>query len=367
MIGPVLETAVVAGALACGAAGIVAALRARAAARADRLALRAIREREAFAVDAGRRLADAARRSADAVREELTRAARALAPALDGLRFYEEHCGALRCVYAAGDRVRHYAGSAIARDDGASPAVRALDCGHRVADGATLALPLAREPGQAAVAVLSARGPFDPGAIERLATLGAHAAVAYGSARERERDLRRAEEDALTGLLTPRAFRTRLAALLERARLDPAARLALLFVDTDRFKDWNDRYGHAAGDALLRALARLLREAARAGDELVARNGGDEFCLVFTGSGKAAAIERAEALRRRIAESAFGGEIRITASIGVAAFPDDAATAAELLERADAAMYHSKRTGRDGVSYAGLDGAPARLGPAVLL
>jgi diguanylate cyclase (GGDEF)-like protein len=264
--------------------------------------------------------------------------------------------------------------------------VRALAAGHRVAlaeagtkpihpgDGSALAVPLALESGRSCVLVVSARTALERDAIDRLVTLIDHAAPAYVTSLEREDDRRRAEYDGLTGLLTPRAFRTRLAALVERARVVPTARLALLFVDTDRFKEWNDSYGHASGDALLRELARLLRTAARGAGDLVARNGGDEFCLVFTETEKSTAIERAEALRARIVAADFGplhgkgatGAVRITASIGVAAFPADADGANALLERADAAMYHSKRTGRDGVSYFDVDGAMTRLDPALV-
>jgi diguanylate cyclase (GGDEF)-like protein len=172
----------------------------------------------------------------------------------------------------------------------------------------------------------------------------------------------------LTGLLTPRAFRQRLVALIDRARFAPTTRIALLFVDTDRFKHWNDAYGHGAGDALLRELARLLRGTITYEADLVARNGGDEFCIVFTETDKATAIERAELVRAHIAAldcrplrpDGTTTTVRITASIGVAAFPADAAHATELLERADAAMYHAKESGRDGVAYCA-DGGFARL------
>jgi diguanylate cyclase (GGDEF)-like protein len=379
------ELAIVGGSLACGAGGAIIALRARAAARADRLALRLRRAHEESFIEAARRLGEAGRAGAGAVRDEIARAARALAPQLDAVLLYEEHEGVLRCVYASGERVAYFAGSRIALDDERTLPVRALAAGHRVTleepgtaalhphDRAALAVPLALEGGRSCVLVASARVGLDAGAVERLVRLAEHAAPAYLTALEREDDRRRAEYDGLTGLLTPRAFRTRLGALVERARVTPTARLALLFVDTDRFKDWNDSYGHASGDALLRELARLLRAAVRQPEDLVARNGGDEFCVVFTETEKSTAIERAEALRERIAAADFAPlrgsathAVRITASIGVAAHPADARSANELLERADEAMYHSKRTGRDGVSYVGVDGAMTRLDAALV-
>src|SRR5450631_423706 len=131
-----------------------------------------------------------------------------------------------------------------------------------------------------------------------------------------------------------------------------------------RFKSWNDTYGHASGDALLRELAVLLRAAATDPADLVARNGGDEFCVVFADTEKSRAIVRAERLRASISEADFGGlharisggeEVRIGASIGIACFPVDAQSPETLLEKADEAMYHSKRTGRNRVSFFGVD------------
>jgi diguanylate cyclase (GGDEF)-like protein len=380
MIAPaaLLELATVVGALAFGCAGIAVALCLRAAARADQLALRRARTHEASLAEAGRRLAGAARDSVDAVREEIVRIVRANA-GVDGVLLYEEHEGALRCVAANGERFAYFTGSCVSRDDRASLPARAFAAGHRVAfdrdrvvshdsgdaiapmhpaDRAALAVPLAIEADRAGVLVAAARCGIDDDGMDRIVAFADQAAPAYLIALDRERDRRRAEYDGLTGLLTPRALRQRLAELVDRARFVPSARLALLFADTDHFKRWNDAYGHAAGDALLREIAAVLRSAA-APNDLVARNGGDEFCIVFTETGKAAAIERAEALRRNIAAldltslqpAVAAAEIRISASIGVAAFPTDAATANALLEVADAAMYHSKRTGRDGVAY----------------
>jgi diguanylate cyclase (GGDEF)-like protein len=376
------ELAFVAGSCGFGIAGVLVALRTRAAARADRLALRLAREREAGFVEASRRLADAARGCVEDVQAEIARAARHLAPAIDAVLLFEERDGALTCVFAAGERTAYFAGARIARDDpGALPA-RAVAAGHRVtladagvralhpADAAAVGVPLSLDTGRACVLVAAARATLDADAVDRIAALADHASPAYLIALERAIDRHRAEYDGLTGLLGPRAFRQRLGGLIDAARHAPLARLGLLFLDTDRFKAWNDSYGHAAGDALLREIARVLRGAARCAADLVARNGGDEFCLVFTETDKAAAIERAEELRARIVQldlahlrpAQADAAVRITASIGVAAYPADAGGASALLERADAAMYHSKQTGRDAVSYHGVDGRLVRLG-----
>lgn len=376
----VLEPAIAGGSLAAGVAATVVALRAAAGARADRLALRLARAREQMIADAARLLAGAARDSVDAVRDEIARASRAAAPALDGVLLYEEHDGGLVCVYASGQRVEYFAGSRIALDDAGALPARARASGHRVTlddpglrplhpgDASALAVPLMLDGGRACVLAVCARVALGAETIERLVALAELASPAYAVALDREGDRRRAEYDGLTGLLTPRAFRARLTALIERARMTPAATHALLFVDSDRFKQWNDAFGHASGDALLREIARILRAAAVHDGDLVARNGGDEFCVVFAGTDKATAIERAETLRRRIADADFsslrtnaGVDVRISASIGVAAYPPDAQSANALLERADGAMYHSKHTGRDGVSYVGVDGAFTRL------
>ncbi len=376
-----LEHAIVAGALAFGSAAMIVALRARAAVRACRLALRLAREREETFMDSSRRLADAARSGVDAIRNEVVRAAQTIAPSVDGFLLYEESDGSLACTFAAGERLAYFTGSRTALDEPGSLPARAIALRHRVTlgdagirplhpgDVAALAVPLALETGRTAVLVMTARAALDRHTVDRLVTVVDHASPAYLIAREREDDRRRAEYDGLTGLLTPRAFRQRLSLLVERARFTPLARLALVFVDTDRFKEWNDAYGHACGDALLREIAGVLRSVAAGQHDLVARNGGDEFCIVFTETDKATAIERADLLRRRIAAidcsalrpAGARGEVRITASLGVAALAADATGASELLECADAAMYHSKQTGRDGVSYVSPAGGFSRL------
>ncbi|HTC29161.1 MAG TPA: GGDEF domain-containing protein, partial [Candidatus Acidoferrum sp.] len=158
--------------------------------------------------------------------------------------------------------------------------------------------------------------------------------------------------DGLTGLLTPRAFRTRLRDEIASARFGAHKVLTLWFVDTDRFKAVNDTHGHAAGDAVLQAMAELLRAQGVPEVDVAGRNGGDEFCALIHDAQKTVAIERAQSFCEAVRRHEFGVPLRITASVGVASFPHDARDANELLEVADAAMYHSKRTGRDRVSFA---------------
>jgi diguanylate cyclase (GGDEF)-like protein len=327
-------------------------------------------------VEGVRRIGLAATRSVGDVRAELDAAIRRVAPAIDSVLIFDEEDGDLVCVAAAGARVMYFAGVRITRGELRTLPAQALARGHRAvigeggargfhpADVFAVAVPLLREAGGASVVYAAAPCAVDDATLEAIVTLADHAGFAYALAHEREAYLRRAEYDALTGLLSPRALRERLALAIERARFAPLARVALLFVDTDHFKRWNDTYGHAGGDALLRALARVLR-AACGSEDLVARNGGDEFCIVFADTEKSRAVERAEAVRRAIAtldltalrSDAAPADVTISASIGVAAYPADAVTPSELLERADEAMYHSKRSGRNAVSYFGLDGA----------
>jgi diguanylate cyclase (GGDEF)-like protein len=379
--GPLLGM-VVAGSVVFGTLGFGAAWRMRIASRADRLALRLALAREGTFVEAARRLADAARTSIEAVREETQRAVIAIAPAVDVVLFFEESEAQLVCTAAYGGRVDFFGGTRLALDDDSSLIVQALRCGHRVTaadapgmrlmhpcDRFAAAIPLVLAAGRRCVLYVSAGEAGSDALADRIVQLVDQAAPAYRIALDRADDRARAEFDGLTGLLTARAFRLRLAATIEAARFAPLGRVGLLFVDTDRFKSWNDLYGHASGDALLRELAVLLRAAATDPADLVARNGGDEFCVVLADAEKSRAVARAERLRASIAEADFSGlhariaggeEVQISASIGVACFPVDAKSPEVLLERADEAMYHSKRTGRNGVSFFGVDAALVR-------
>jgi diguanylate cyclase (GGDEF)-like protein/PAS domain S-box-containing protein len=158
---------------------------------------------------------------------------------------------------------------------------------------------------------------------------------------EAERMLRRhAEEDALTGLATRGHFETRLATLLAPA----GAQVAVLLIDLDGFKAVNDRYGHAAGDAVLRIVGRRILGQIRDSD-LAGRLGGDEFVVAAPGATAQNIAPLAARIGRAIERPLRVDDVGVTvgASIGIAAAPSDGTTAAELLRAADGAMYAAKR------------------------
>lgn len=156
-----------------------------------------------------------------------------------------------------------------------------------------------------------------------------------------------AQHDALTGLPNRALLEDRLAQAVERARRD-GSRLALLFVDLDRFKNINDSLGHHVGDRVLCEVAARLGGAIRASDT-VARMGGDEFVVLLPAI---SALEDAEFVARKILLALeapvheAGHELRVTASVGVAPFPECGQDAPTLMRHADSAMYRAKAAGR---------------------
>jgi diguanylate cyclase (GGDEF)-like protein len=167
-----------------------------------------------------------------------------------------------------------------------------------------------------------------------------------------------ASTDSTTGLLNRRGFGQLLELELERcSRLGSNA--ALLLCDLDRLKLVNDRFGHAAGDDALVAVASMLVKGKRSIDA-AARIGGDEFALLLPGCSSNDAAKLAERLSRAVSRLRDPGSEALSASFGVAEFPRDATTTAELLAKADASLYLAKHTrpGRAAVQDAGPQSEP---------
>jgi diguanylate cyclase (GGDEF)-like protein len=157
-----------------------------------------------------------------------------------------------------------------------------------------------------------------------------------------------AATDSLTGIANRRTFDSELVREISRADRSGAA-LALIIVDIDHFKAHNDTHGHQEGDRTLQRVAAILRDGGRATDT-VARYGGEEFVILLPGSDPAAAHIKAERYRQLI--EAMPEQPGVTASFGVAIYPQHAADGGELIQAADAALYESKRGGRNRVSLA---------------
>jgi diguanylate cyclase (GGDEF)-like protein len=174
-----------------------------------------------------------------------------------------------------------------------------------------------------------------------------------------------ATHDTLTGLPNRALFLEELGRSIHDARR-AGEQLALLFVDLDHFKIINDTLGHDAGDLLLAQMARSLRECLRPGD-LVARLGGDEFVVLVrhpAGRHEAAVVARKLLFAVTQPLALKGQECRVSASVGICIFPDNAHDEASLMKGADIAMYEAKREGRNAFRYFSTDAptqSPLRL------
>ncbi|HVY25113.1 MAG TPA: diguanylate cyclase [Polyangiaceae bacterium] len=185
--------------------------------------------------------------------------------------------------------------------------------------------------------------------------------VALGQA-EQQRSLRLTNSllehassvDALTGLFNRRYLEQTLDRALEFAGRE-GHEVGVLLLDLDHFKAVNDVHGHAAGDAVLRGVARLVLSRVRIYDT-ACRYGGEELVIVVPGAGVAQCEALAESLRSHLAAASFtdGGNVlpSVTASIGIATFPEHGKTTEDLLRAADGAMYEAKAAGRNRVQVA---------------
>jgi diguanylate cyclase (GGDEF)-like protein len=236
--------------------------------------------------------------------------------------------------------------------------------GTPIEDESTMYIPLIA--GDRKLGVLNcSRGGLNRFTKEELeaASLFAHtAAAAWRNAQLYAELEERATTDPLTGLLNSRWLRDAGEREVEQARRSGQP-LAVLLVDLDHFKEVNDSAGHAAGDTVLLAAARQLSGAVRAGDA-AARLGGEEFLVILRDADAQGALRVAAAVRDRLTRVRLpaGCSIsRLTASIGIAAFPEHGDHLEELVRAADVAMYAGKRAGRDRAVVADTLPLPAPL------
>ena len=202
--------------------------------------------------------------------------------------------------------------------------------------------------------------------IQWLSILSTAAALAFRNAQLYERIQHQAQRDGLTGTYNHRVFQERLEHHLVDARRPDATfrEISLLLLDIDHFKQINDTYGHPFGDEVLKRVAGAIQESVRNYDT-VARYGGEEFAVILPGCNQLAAMKVAETIRERVTRLEFKkglSNIQVTVSGGVATFPDDAQSRAELVERADVALYHAKRNGRNQIWH--WQDVPTRVPPA---
>ncbi len=191
---------------------------------------------------------------------------------------------------------------------------------------------------------------FDEDEIQLLSTLASQAAISIENARLFEETRQLAITDDLTGLANHRQFYHQLAREVRRAQRYQRP-LTLLMLDLDYFKEYNDRFGHLAGDQALRETAEVLRRNARDVD-ILARYGGEEFAIILPETDLERAAIQADRIRAAIASHAYRGKHSnprgdLTVSVGVATLTPDIHRIEELVQRADQALYRAKSLGRN--------------------
>ncbi|QIE29523.1 bifunctional diguanylate cyclase/phosphodiesterase [Caballeronia sp. SBC2] len=198
------------------------------------------------------------------------------------------------------------------------------------------------------------------GSISPFAALGGNVAevlIMLTDITERKKSERQikylATHDLLTGLPNRAVFNDRMHEAIRHARRTGSG-LAVVFIDLDRFKYVNDSFGHSIGDALLLTVAGALLQGVRAGD-IVTRLGGDEFAVLLTElqHARTDGLAHAESLFARFASPFTAGQLELTisASLGIALYPDDGQTPEDLLIHADTAMYRAKEAGRSSIRF----------------
>ena len=261
-------------------------------------------------------------------------------------RFQLDDCWALRRgrVYRVDD-----AGTSPACPHLGAPTPPAFVCVPLAAQGETLGLfTLAAPPGSAV------EGGLGDSQVRLAVTVAEQFALALANVRLRETLRGQSIRDPLTGLFNRRYMEETLDRELRRAERGRRP-LSVVLLDIDRFKHYNDSFGHEAGDTVLASLGALLRSVSRAGD-VACRYGGEEFVLILPEASLQDARRRAEEIRDAIRglRVTHGGRPleSVRCSMGVAAFPEHGEVGGALLRAADAALYRAKREGRDQVILA---------------
>jgi diguanylate cyclase (GGDEF)-like protein len=214
----------------------------------------------------------------------------------------------------------------------------------------TIAAPLVPDGAMVGAIVLSRRGtdPWPATARRLLDGAAREASTALSRAYSHRAAEKRASVDALTGLPNRRYFDEFCGLLARRRRADDA--VGVLMIDIDRFKDLNDRFGHAVGDEVLRAVGGAIVAAVR-DDDVPARYGGEEFVVLLRNPTRSVAVEVGERVRKAVGglDLLEHGVPRVSVSVGaaVASVPDQPID--DLVAEADAALYRAKRAGRDRV------------------
>lgn len=228
-----------------------------------------------------------------------------------------------------------------------------IEHGTSLAATATLCVPLTAH-GET-LGMLHASGPADGGGSDNdgeiIELLGEQLAMAIANLQLRETLRQQSLRDPLTGLFNRRYFEESLRREMLRCERKGLP-LALMLLDIDHFKAFNDSHGHSAGDAVLAQVGRTIASLVRA-EDMACRYGGEEFTVVMPETDAASAVARAEAIGRTLAQTTISHNGvtlgPVTLSIGVAVFPDDGVTPEVLFEVADASLYRAKAEGRNRV------------------
>ncbi len=219
-----------------------------------------------------------------------------------------------------------------------------------------LSVPISTDKGIThAIMVESRRLPwFTEHHKELLHTISRAAGFALSRARLYREKEQLSRVDGLTGLINHKTFQELYKNEILRAQRYQYC-IAILMLDIDFFKKVNDTYGHPIGDVVLKEVGKIIKQCIRTGSDTVARYGGEEFVCLFINSTLEKSKESAERIRQQVEQKEFdignGRNLRVTLSIGAAIYPSDSKYGKELLDKADKALYHSKKHGRNKVVF----------------